>query len=376
MAAILQPAAELPAAFDALDRATELSALLSGVGFATLDQTGWIRVTGADRVRWLNGMVTNAIQDLAPGEGCYNFVLNAQGRIQGDLTAFAQTDELLLETDLHRLPALIATLDHFIIMDDVELAPFTNEGLPVSHQNHERDGLLVAGPQAETMLQSIGISTEQSSELTLQSITWEGNPLDLVHAHSPLVPRFEVWSDLTTILQIDRALTAVGATSVSSEALEDLRILEGTPRYGTDIRNSETARDLPQETGQTRALNFSKGCYLGQEIVERIRSRGAVHRTFSGFRLDGSLPAAGTILTGPEPGADAKPAGELTSVAAIELPEALSPSGEVQLALGYIRREALADAQARRLPLRYPGGVATPIALPWTFGQPSGRPPG
>ena len=134
--------------------------------------------------------------------------------------------------------------------------------------------------------------------------------------------------------------------------LEAFRILSGTPRYGVDIRNTATAHDLPQETAQTRALHFSKGCYLGQEIVERIRSRGNVHRTFSGFELTGALPAPGTTLT-----AEGKPAGELTSVAAIPL------ATPVQLALGYIRREAL----ERKLPLDYPGGTATPIPLPYAI---------
>jgi folate-binding protein YgfZ len=154
----------------------------------------------------------------------------------------------------------------------------------------------------------------------------------------------------------------LGATPVSSEALEALRILEGTPRYGIDIRNNETAHDLPQETGQTRALHFSKGCYLGQEIVERIRSRGNVHRTFSGFSLTGALPEPGAVLT-----AEGKPVGELTSVAAIPLPESSTqPAHIVQLALGYVRREALpVTAQARNLPIEYPGGVATPTALPY-----------
>jgi folate-binding protein YgfZ len=366
MAATLQPAAELPAVFDAPDRAIQLSALLSGAGFAALDRTGWIRVTGEDRVRWLNGMVTNAIQGLAPGEGCYNFVLNAQGRIQGDLTAFAQTDELLLETDLQGLPGLIATLDHFIIMDDVELSDISAE----------RKGVVLAGPRAAVILEGLGLFSGQIPSLILQTATWQGAAVEVIHAHSPMVERYELWSDERTIDRISEELTAAGAVPVLPESLEDLRILEGTPRYGTDIRNSETARDLPQETGQTRALNFSKGCYLGQEIVERIRSRGAVHRTFTGFQLDGSLPITGTVLTGAEPGADGKPVGELTSVAAIELPEALFPSGEVRLALGYLRREALADAQAHGLPLHYPGGVATPIALPWAPGRAAGRPPG
>jgi folate-binding protein YgfZ len=331
MAPTLQPAA-VPTSNP--DLAAQLSAILTGAAVAPLDDIGWIRVTGSDRLRWLNGMVTNAIQTLTPGSGCYNFVLNAQGRIQGDLTAFMLEESILLETSRDQIPALLAHLDHFIIMDDVELADITDT----------RHGLLIAGPQAPIHLKENGIEVQPPH---LASIRWQGASVDVVHAYSPLVPQYELWSDPATIA----TLTAAGATSVSPQALEQLRVLSGTPRYGTDIRNTDTAHDLPQETAQTRALHFSKGCYLGQEIVERIHSRGNVHRTFTGFQLTGALPTPGTALT-----ADARPIGELTSVAAIPL-----ATGPVQLALGYVRREAL----ERNLPLLYPGGTATPIALPY-----------
>jgi aminomethyltransferase len=337
----LQPAA-IPTSNP--NSASQLSALLTGVAIAPLDDTGWIRVTGSDRVRWLNGMVTNAIQTLAPGEGCYNLVLNAQGRIQGDLTAWMQEDSILLETSSNQIPALLAHLDHFIIMDDVELADIGDS----------RQGLLIAGPKAATLVAAIDISSEDDLEpLELVRVTWHSASIDLINAHRPLVPMFEVWGDTATLSTVRDQLLIAGAATAPPSALEALRILSGTPRYGTDIRNTATAHDLPQETAQTRALHFSKGCYLGQEIVERIRSRGNVHRTFHGFELTGALPDPGTVLTSDS---DAKPVGELTSVAAIPL-----PAGPVQLALGYIRREAL----DRNLPLSYPGGTATPIALPY-----------
>jgi folate-binding protein YgfZ len=347
MAASLQPAVT-PAAPEG--SSTQLAALLTGAGVALLDQTGWIRVTGSDRVRWLNGMVTNAIQTLAPGEGCYNFVLNAQGRIQGDLTASLLEDSILLETGRDQVPALLTHLDHFIIMDDVELSDISDS----------RHGLLVVGPKAAQIIAGIDISNEDDLEpLELAHVTWHSSSIDLIRSHSPLIPKFEVWSDEATLRIVRDQLLIAGATPMSPEALEHLRILSGTPRYGIDIRNSEKAHDLPQETGQTRALHFSKGCYLGQEIVERIRSRGNVHRTFTGFELSGALPAPGTALL-----AEGKPVGELTSVAAVQLPDpsgARATHGPIQLALGYIRREAL----DRRLALEYPGGTATPIALPY-----------
>jgi folate-binding protein YgfZ len=343
--AITLQTAEYPAASPSLP--AELNTLLHATAVASLDDSGWIRVTGSDRVRWLNGMVTNGIQQLAPGEGCYNFVLNAQGRILGDLTAFLLEDSILLETGREQVPALLAHFDRFIIMDDVELADLSDS----------RSGISIIGPDALHKVQALGGTpcaspappAQFSIALSLKQTAYHGTPVDLIQAYSPLVPRFEVWADSETMAQMLTELASV--PTASPQALESLRILEGTPRYGIDIRNSETVRDLPQETGQTRALHFAKGCYLGQEIVERIRSRGNVHRTFSGFRLEGLLPAPGSVLL-----AEGKPVGELTSVVSIPL-----QSGPVQLGLGYVRREAL----DRRLTLEYAGGTAAPIALPY-----------
>ena len=333
----------------------EITTLLTHAGFAPLQDTGWLRVTGSDRVRWLNGMVTNSIQELHPGEGNYSFLLNAQGRIQGDLTAFLLDDAILLETGQ---PGVTATLlDHYIIMDDVELTVMTDLA-----------GILIAGPQALPIVQALGSADNSAVPCAVTSEPQEGRtpngpnlkqtayasaPVYLVQAYSPLVPRFEIWSDPSTIAKIVNELRHTQVPSVSESTLTQLRLLEGTPLYGTDIRNTDAAKDLPQETNQTRALHFNKGCYLGQEIVERIRSRGQVHKTFSGFLLTGDLPLAGAALQ-----FEGKSVGEITSVAAIDHPVA----GSVQLALGYIRRELL----ERNAPLAYAGGGASPVPLPFS----------
>ena len=315
---------------------TPLSTLLTAAGTLSLNDIGWLRITGEDRVRWLNGMVTNSIQSLEPGQGNYNFLLNAQGRIQGDANIFSAPDAFLLESDAAQIPGLTALLDRFIIMDDVELADISST----------RSGLLLAGPNAPALLAQLGLPTDLAP-FEFKTLSWRGgDDATLIHAYGPLVPRFELWAAPATVASLTNALHEAGATPTDSAALEQLRILEGTPRYGTDIRD----KDLPQETNQSRALHFNKGCYLGQEIVERIRSRGSVHRTFTTFRLDGALPPAGTLLE-----ADGKQVGELTSVTAI---------ARLQLALGYIRREIL----DRKLPLTYPGGTATPIQ-PFTLSQ-------
>jgi folate-binding protein YgfZ len=332
----LAPTAELTTAL-------QLAALLQSAGIAPLDRTGWIRVTGEDRVRWLNGMVTNSIQELTPGTGNYNFILSVQGRIQGDANIFAPPDpasaDLLIETSAEAVPGLITLLDRFIIMDDVELADISTH----------RTGLLLTGPQAPALLQQLGIAAANLPELSVQAVTWQDAEVTIIQAHSPLVPKFELWAAPTTIAALTQTLTTAGAIPCTPEPTNWLRLLEGTPLYGTDIRDKE----LPQETAQTRALHFAKGCYLGQEIVERIRSRGNVHRTFAAFRLEGDLPGTGTLLE-----AGSKQVGELTSTARIPLPGTAEP---IHFALGYIRREAL----ERNLPITYPGGTAIPVTIPY-----------
>ena len=325
----------------------ELEPLLTGSGVVPLLETGWIAISGADRVRWLNGMVTNSVQDLAPGAGCYTFFLNAQGRIQGDGTIFAQPDQLLIETGLAQVGVLIPILDRFIIMDDVELTDLSER----------RRGLLVAGPHAPELLKALHLLPPEETEAPgFVSLQWRSQQLQIIRAYSPLIPRYEIWCETEAdpasaddpLAELIAELLARGAASCSPSAADRLRIAEGTPLFGVDIRD----RDLPQETGVTRALHFAKGCYLGQEIVERIRSRGNVHRTLAGFLLTGGKATIPAALT-----ADGKSIGELTSVA--ELP---TVSGTpVQVGLGLVRRETL----ALRTPLEYEGGTARPVALPF-----------
>jgi folate-binding protein YgfZ len=145
-----------------------------------------------------------------------------------------------------------------------------------------------------------------------------------------------------------RILTQAGAMPAGFQALESLRILEGTPRYGVDMSD----RHLPQEINQSRALNFNKGCYLGQEIVERIRSRATVHRTLRQFELIGALPSTGSELKAE---GDDKPIGEITSAAHYAL-----PGLPRTFAIGMVRVEAL----ERKAVITYPGGKAIPLDAP------------
>jgi folate-binding protein YgfZ len=324
----------------------ETAALFQG---AAVHDLGWVRrvaVLGQDRSRWLSGMVTNSVEDLDPNGGAYNLVLNAQGRIQGDLYVWRNDHGLELEITADQFPALLDHLDHFIIMDDVELTAL--EGVAA---------LGLAGPEAEQVLARLRIAP-LAKELTSAAVLVTGAsagstytvPTHLRRIYSKLAPHYALWAKTEDIPKLWQALESAGATPVGAAALETLRVVEGIPGYGIDIQS----RDLAQETSQTRALHYTKGCYLGQEIVERIRSRGQVHRHLRSLEIESAaseaLPGIGTELRMAGAAEDSKPAAVLTSVASLQL------HGTRHIyALAMVRAEAEVGAPK----FTFPGGTAT-----------------
>ncbi len=336
-------------------RSREIEALVSG---AAVHDLGWIRrvsLRGKDRFRWLSGMVTNVVKDLPADSGAWNLVLNAQGRIQGDLTVWRQppqrqrpvagdpghqpprqqqdpSDELELEIAADQFDKLLAHLDHFIIMDDVEM---------VRSENETAIGL--TGPKAGEVLGRLGLPPLAEPQ-TQTRADWSGTDVLIRRGYGTLAEHYALWIPSGQASALWQALVEAGAKGVGTAALEAFRIAEGIPAYGLDM----VERDLPQETSQTRTLNFNKGCYLGQEIVERIRSRGNVHRHLRSLQLDGPLPASGARLT-----LDGAEAGHITSAAELPL-----GAGTRIFALGMIR----AEAEARNQPFTYAMGEASGTA--------------
>jgi folate-binding protein YgfZ len=313
---------------------SEIAALATG---AAVHDLGWQRrvaVRGEDRFRWLSGMVTNMVTDLAPNAGAWNLVLNAQGRIQGDLVVWREDDRLELEIAADQYERLLKHLEHFIIMDDVELAPLNGEA---AGEAGPEAILGLTGPQAADVLERLSLPT-LTDPMTGTRVEWNGVDIRLVRGYGALVPHYEIWVPEAMLGKLWKYMLTAGAIPVGCLAVEAFRIAEGIPLYGVDM----VERDLPQETSQTRALHFSKGCYLGQEIVERIRSRGNVHRHLRQLEIEGPIPHAGTDLT-----LDGAAAGQISSVAELAL-----GTGKRVFALGMMRGEA----EARHLPLSYEDG--------------------
>ncbi|MGA3226418.1 MAG: folate-binding protein [Acidobacteriaceae bacterium] len=340
-----------PQVFDGLPG--ELDSLLGAAGVSDLGWRGKILVTGSDRLRWLNGMVSNAVQSLPEGEGNYSFLLSVQGRIQGDCYVYRRAGDLLLDTSIDQVPALMRHLDHFVVMDDVELADVSSQWT----------GLSLAGPRAPEVLTTLGFAStapkpEKGQEnARMTSIKIGEVPCTIIEAYPVSVPRYELWFAPDQVLAVWETLQAAGANPCGLEAMEALRVLEATPLYGVDLND----RDLPQETAQTRALNFNKGCYLGQEIVERIRSRGKVNRQFRQFALSGT--AHDTLPL--DLRSNDQSVGRITSTAS------LASAGLPQvLALGFIRLEVV----ERKETIAYDGGEAITLAAPPVIARPHAQP--
>jgi folate-binding protein YgfZ len=281
-------------------------------------------------------MVTNTVNDLGAHAGAWNLVLNAQGRIQGDLTVWRQGDDLEIEIAADQMERLLAHLEHFIIMDDVELIPLNGEAAGVAGPEA---ALGLTGPLADEVLGRLSLPS-LAEPMTTTRVEWNGMQLRLVREYGALALHYELWAPEAQLGKLWKYVCAAGAVPVGSERLEAFRIAEGIPLYGVDM----VERDLPQETGQMRALHFNKGCYLGQEIVERIRSRGSVHRHLRQLELTGPVAPRGTELKLENGTA----AGQITSAAEFGCGDSRSV-----FALGMVR----AEAEVRKEALHYSCGT-------------------
>lgn len=254
------------------------TALREHAAWLDLSGRGKIRASGEDRARLLHAMTTNQVETLQPGEGCYAFFLNAQGRILADVNLLCFEDHFLLDTEPETRTRIYEHLDRYIIADDVTL----------EDQTDRIATLAVEGPEAGIALAKLG-APQPSAPYT--SEPWSYGTVARVDTTGRggfflMLPAEEKQAVISQ-------LTDAGIPPATPEDARIVRIESGRPRYGEEI----TERYLVQETGQLQAVHFSKGCYLGQEIVERVRSRAQIHRVLRRLEIDISEPPApGTKL--------------------------------------------------------------------------------
>ena len=282
-------------------------ALRHGAAWLDLSARGRIVVRGRDRARLLHAIISNEVKKLTPGTGCYAFLLNPQGRIQADLCLFCHHDHFLIDTEPELREKVLALVKRYIIADQVELEDVTAATAALG----------LEGPGAAAVLAALGAPLPADAYTHL---AWGNTTVAAVTATGQ--PGVRLFCRAEEMSSLADGLEAAGAVAASAEDARLARIENGEPRYGEDIRETS----LPQETQQMHAVSFTKGCYLGQEIVERIRAQGRVNKKLMRVVLEGGqVPAAGAKTT--VDGAEA----EVTSAV-------LSPdSGEV-VALAYVRQ--------------------------------------
>ena len=306
------------------DAAAEHAALGSAAGVLDLSFRGRICLTGADRVRLLNGQVTNNVKDLRAGQGCYAALVTAKGKLESDLNIYALANELLLDFE----PGLAATvtqrLEKYIIADDAQV---------VDASPHY--GLLSAqGPKAETVVRALGLTPEIPGKplefVTVQNVTLGeiyvmNQPRTGMSGFDLFVPAPALGAVMDKLIA---AAKETGGRACGWQALEMARLEAGIPRFGADMDETNLA---PEAGIEERAINYAKGCYIGQEVIARIRTYGQVAKALRGLRLADDLkdlPAKGDKLFH-----DGKEVGYITSALA-------SPTLRANIALGYVRKEA------------------------------------
>ncbi len=283
--------------------------LREGAAWIDLSARGRIAVGGADRSRLLHAMCTNRVEGLECGQGCYAFFLNVQGRILGDAYLLARQDHILLDTEPETAGSLAAHIEKHIIADDAALEDLRQTTCAIG----------IEGPRAAATLAALGAPTPQDA---FGHREWNKR---LVAALSVTgQPGYRIIAPASERADLIAELESAGAAPASPEAVRTVRLENGRPRYGEDITES----NLAQETQLTLALNFNKGCYLGQEIVERVRARGHVNRLLTRLAIEAEVP--------PMPGDrlmdGATVAGAVTSAA-------FSPALGHVVALAYVRAD-------------------------------------
>lgn len=333
------------------DVLAEHAALRTAAGVVDLSSRSRLCLAGADRLRFLHGQVTNNVKDLKPGQGCYAALVTAKGKLQSDLNVYCLTDEVLLDFEPGLSAGVAERFEKFIIADDVQIVDVApHYGL-----------LSVQGPKAAEVVVKLGIDLAMPetplhfakiSDATLGEVYCMNHARGAVAGCDLFVPTGALGAVADKLIA---AAKECGGRACGWEALELLRVEAGIPRFGTDMDETNLA---PEAGIESRAISYNKGCYIGQEVIARIRTYGQVARSLRGLVLPDELPdlpvRGAKLLHG------GKEAGYVTSAIA-------SPTFQRNIALGYVRREHQEPGVTLQVQC---GGQSIPavvVALPFQF---------
>jgi folate-binding protein YgfZ len=315
------------------DWLAEYAALRDGAGVLDLSFRGRLCALGEDAQRFLNGQVTNNVKDLQIGEGCYAALVSAKGKLQSDLNIYRLVNEMLLDFEPGLTELVKQRLEKFVIAEDVQVI----DAAP------DYGVLGVQGPKAAELVGSFSSRLAVPSKAMAVTKVEEPAFGEIYVAQSPRMRSqgFDLFVPTAAIKDVAARLLTKGGRLCGWQALETARIEAGVPRFGADM--DET--NLAPEALDTRAISYAKGCYIGQEVIARVRTYGQVAKSLRGLRLGGKekeAPPKGTKLFLGE-----KEVGSITSAV-------WSPALQTVIALGYVRREA--NQTGTELEAQTPGG--------------------
>jgi folate-binding protein YgfZ len=273
-----------------LNPAEQAQAVRRGSGLFQLDR-GLIEVRGGDRVRWLNGMISNDVAALAPGpetSGCYALLLTRPGRIVADFHVLVRPECFWLETARGAVPGALEALEKFIVADDVELIDRSATTLRLGLEGPNSTARITAATG-----EALDLRLDASAEIEIAGVSafiaaygFGGGPALQIFIQDFKAIKKEKLDGFF------RALEASGGPLLDAETLEILRIEGGVPSFGNELGEDV----LPAEARLERAISTTKGCYTGQEVVERMRSRGRVGHLLVGLACEVAPPAPGSAL--------------------------------------------------------------------------------
>jgi len=319
----------------------EYSMARETVALLDKDYRAYLEFTGPDRLRYLNAILTNDIKSLKPQHGNVSLFLNPQGHIQAEIETYAQASQFFCVSLAMIRERLVAGLDKYIIMDDVTLNDRTDAYAT----------LALEGPKAASLIQVLaGIDLSSLDELETTEATVAAVPCRIIK-RSPggtAGAEFVVERDRAEAVWniLEAATREHGGGPAGYSALNSLRLEYGVPWFGYDFGEKQ----IPHEAGlQDSHISYTKGCYTGQEIVERVRSRGQVNRIRVSLKFDSpSAPTANSPLS-----SEGKELGNVTRAA-------FSPRLKTFIGMAYVRREKAAPGTVFELP----DGKATVITTP------------
>jgi folate-binding protein YgfZ len=287
---------------------------------AWTDRSGRVRldVTGPDRGKFLHNLTTNDVKRLPVGQGCEAFVTSTQGKTLGFVQLLACADSVLVATDPGGLVLALPHFQKYGVFDDIALEDRSESTFEIH----------LAGPAAEELVRRAGGQVPEPLELAHLTMSLAGSPILIVRDSPTGRPGFNLIGARSGFAKVLALLEShgseLGLAKLDPESFEVLRIEAGTPVFGREV----TERNLPQEIGRDpRAINFVKGCYLGQETVARLDALGHVNQILRGLLVAPSVspPSPGMVAQ-----ADGKRVGYVTS-------SAVSPGWDAPIALAMVR---------------------------------------